>query len=199
MPNWCENHMTISNPEVFKEKCIKNGNFCFDNIIPQPEHMKLYNALNMSESDEKLMEEAGITKERLNKEPDNDFFRDGVIDFLYAKEWMAKETERTGVKPNDWYEWDCNNWGTKWDLAHNDCDLDNLDEAIKNNEPFYLQFDTAWAPPEPVLHKMAELGVQFDWDCEEGGSGIYMEGCSDGETFSCYDVDPPRDDEDEEE
>ena len=201
MPNWCENHITISNPKVFKEKCMKNGNFSFNNIIPQPKHMRVYNELNMSESEEELFESLGINKENLSKELNNNFFCDGAIDFLYAKGWMDKEAERTGIKTSDWYQWNCDNWGTKWDLSTDDLDsldLDGLCEAIKNNDSFRLQFDTAWAPPIPVLQKMAELGVVFDWECEEGGCGIYMEGQSDGESFSCWDCDPPKEDEDEE-
>lgn len=52
------------------------------------------------------------------------------------------------VHPGDenWYEWSCHHWGTKW----NACD------AWMNGKTFH--FDTAWSAPEPVI---AELAKKF--------------------------------------
>lgn len=201
MPNWCENSLSIYNPKVFKEKCMKDGKFMFENIIPQPEHIRVYNDLGMSESDEKLIRDSGVKPESLKsgEELINGFFYPHVIDFMYAKDWLDSEAERTGVASKDWYEWDCENWGTKWDLDGEEVDEEELEDALKDDSQFDLFFSTAWAPPLPVLEKMAELGVEFDWHCEEGGCGIYMEGHSDGESFSCWDCDKPEEEDDDEE
>ena len=50
-----------------------------------------------------------------------------------------------------WYEWACENWGTKW----------NAMDASWGND--HVSFETAWAPPIPVLEDLAkELGSGFD-------------------------------------
>lgn len=201
MPNWCENSLSIYNPKVFKEKCMKDGKFMFENIIPQPKHVRVYNDLGMTESDENALSQWGVKPEILKsgEELSNAFFAPHTLDYLYAKDWLDNEAERTGVASKDWYEWDCKNWGTKWDLDGDEVDEEELEEALKDDSQFDLFFSTAWAPPLPVLEKMAELGVEFDWHCEEGGCGIYMEGQSDGESFSCWDCDPPKEDDEDEE
>ena len=65
-----------------------------------------------------------------------------------------------------WYEWCCDNWGTKWDAS--DCIM-----KYKHNE-LRFTFNTAWNPPIPWLEKVAlifpnlwieltynEPGIQF--------------------------------------
>ena len=49
----------------------------------------------------------------------------------------------------DWYHWNNKYWGTKWgacDTAYN----------IEGNK-IIISFDTAWAPPMPILKKLKEL------------------------------------------
>jgi len=196
MPNWCDNSLVIFNPKVFKEKCVKDGVFRFENIIPMPEHLKFCShVLCMTESEEKYLNDIGITPETLKEKLPNEFFTNSrIADFLMAKSWFDSEEKRTGVNKYDWYNWDCGNYGTKWDLSDDDADLSELDEVIEigENETFELNFATAWSPPIPVLEKMAELGVIFDWHCEEGGCGIFMEGSSNGESFSYCDCGVPE-------
>ena len=202
MPNWCSNNMTIYNPKVFKEKCVTDEGFSFDNIIPQPDHMRLYNTLELDYPVKQTIQEEDITLEKIReaKQIRNELFTKNAMEYLHAKPWMDAEAERTDVPADSWYEWDCANWGTKWDLAHDDVDLKDLDEAIKNNEEFELAFDTAWAPPIPVLEKMAEMGVEFSWSCEESGCQIYMSGEASNGSFCYGDDEPPVcDDEDDEE
>ena len=53
-----------------------------------------------------------------------------------------KRCEAEGV-PN-WYDWNCKNWGTKWNAY-----------AQSSEGPCYgevtIIFDTAWAPPLPII------------------------------------------------
>lgn len=214
MPNWCSNSMTIYNPKVFKEKCIKRPTmmkdssgdkitdevFSFDNIIPQPDHMRAYNNLELDYPIKQTLEEEHITVEKIKeaKQIRNEFFTKNVMDYLHAKPWMDAEAERTGVPADSWYEWDCANWGTKWDVADDDIDIEELDKAIEEGTDFDVAFDTAWAPPIPVLEQMAKLGVEFSWSCEESGCQIYMSGETNGGVFSYGDDEPPVCDDDEE-
>jgi len=54
----------------------------------------------------------------------------------------------SGFKVPAWYSWAIDNWGTKW----------NASEArYASNDPERgIWFDTAWAPPAPVLEALAK-------------------------------------------
>lgn len=43
----------------------------------------------------------------------------------------------------DWYNWRVNNWGTKWNACHS-----------KWHNDYTLVFDTAWAPPIPIMEEI---------------------------------------------
>ena len=66
---------------------------------------------------------------------------------------MKSNIEKHGAK--DWYDWNCNNWGTKWDFAL-DC--------VENPDPNTVtaSFDTAWAPPIEAYNKLMELGFEIE-------------------------------------
>ncbi len=64
------------------------------------------------------------------------------------KEIIQSEKEVNSNKEfPDWYTWNIKNWGTKWDA-----DTTKIEES-KNKIIIY--FDTAWAPPEEWLNKLA--------------------------------------------
>ena len=71
-----------------------------------------------------------------------------------------------------WYEWRCAHWGTKWNAYSI--------EITENT----ISFDTAWAAPEAVIDKLAELfpAVQIThyWSDENIGSNcghtVYWDG-----------------------
>lgn len=201
MPNWCENEITIKNPKVFKEKCMPDGRFVFENFIEKPEHMRLYEHLMMSDSDERRMAENGITHEGLTSADmlSNHYFRSRTIDFLLSQEYMEAEEKRTGIKKGGWFDWNCENFGTKWDLDGNDADPEELDKAIEEDDEFSFYFETAWSPPMPALEAMAKMGVEFLWSCAESGCGIYMSGWAKDGVFQFQEDEPPYDDEEDDE
>jgi hypothetical protein len=64
----------------------------------------------------------------------------------------------------DWYEWNCANWGTKWNATRT--------KRITNT---IVRFDTAWATPYPVMKKLAESSgesLQIEWRDEHDGGRI---------------------------
>ena len=86
-------------------------------------------------------------------------------DNIYTGNLGQAEREKYGA--NNWYDWSCENWGTKWNACHS-C----LTSC--------LEFDTAWSLAEPVLQALAVLchntNVEFegyfcdeDWSYNKGG------------------------------
>ena len=80
-----------------------------------------------------------------------------------------RECKKKGIP--DWYEWQCENWGTKWNA--------NQDKPVEVWEtPDFMvatyEFNTAWATPEPVIRRIIkdwpELEVTGGWvdECYEG-------------------------------
>jgi len=92
---------------------------------------------------------------------------------------MPKELEGT-ESPKDtpnWYGWCCENWGTKW----NSYDGNVSDSGIS--------FNTAWAPPTPVIAALAkqigkplrliydEMGMDFCGEVLAYPDGTYVDNC----------------------
>jgi len=56
-----------------------------------------------------------------------------------------------GFRFPDWYEWNCQNWGTKWNAA------DTKVTTVGNGSgAITLHFDTAWSIPWPIYETLAE-------------------------------------------
>jgi len=50
---------------------------------------------------------------------------------------------------DSWYDWKILHWGTKWNSF-------NGEIADMDDEYLVYKFDTAWSPPEPVIHALRE-------------------------------------------
>jgi hypothetical protein len=82
------------------------------------------------------------------------------------------EGKEVGRTPNNWYEFNNREWGTKWDASD-----EELTNESENELSYYFQ--TAWAPPAPVFQAMAEQhpNLVFEIHCvEEQGWGVDYEG-----------------------
>ena len=87
---------------------------------------------------------------------------------------------------DNWYDWHCNYWGTKWDV---DAEEDDCDDE----ERISLGFDSAWSPPREWLMKVAQdyPSLKFLLEYEEGGCAFKgtLEICKDEDVFedNCWD------------
>jgi len=50
---------------------------------------------------------------------------------------------------NNWYNWNCSNWGCKWDA--------NEDSGTFEDGTLWFSFDTPWSPPQPIMDKLVEI------------------------------------------
>lgn len=67
---------------------------------------------------------------------------------------------------DDWYHWNCNNWGTKWDV--------NASITSQSDTEIVYQFDSAWSPPSAFIVKASEKFPNLHFSMEfEGEGGEY--------------------------
>ena len=108
-----------------------------------------YNVVEVSHSDKEMM-----TK-----------FKKGCKDGLFTEFLPIPEDNK-----DQWYEWNINNWGTKWDV-------DGIDCVIEDNTT-KVAFDTAWSPPIAFYEHLVELGFTvkaYYYEPGMGFCGIYDE------------------------
>lgn len=118
-----------------------------------------FGTLKITASDE-LLKKILDTVHGTGDDEDNPFDFNKIIpmpDYIFSGVIGPEEEKLYGK--NNWYDWSCENWGTKW----NSCDTE-----LHGN--FYT-FWTAWSPCSPVIEKLAEMfpDAVFDYSYDESG------------------------------
>jgi len=97
---------------------------------------------------------------------------------------------RPADQEENWYGWNCENWGTKWDISY--CDFDRIDDnTIK------LNFDTAWGPCTTLYEFMETEGYSVEAFYNEDGMafcGQFVDGYDDQYNYSDMDSAQMQDD-----
>lgn len=173
MPNWSYNNLTISGSSdkmkefydlAIKENLNKELSFRFSNVFPMP--IKIKNTISPSKSaegkkwmnedkvsirDSKLSEVLGVDSELILIPCENN---------TYEKCKSLKEE----FGSDNWYDWNINNYGTKWDIEVLKSD------SVVEDEFFQCFFDTAWSPPSSFLYnlqnKFQELDIKLTYNIE---------------------------------
>ena len=117
-------------------------------------------------------------------------------------EEYCKQSQDTNTKL-DWYSWNNNNWGVKWDVAiadgnvYSDTTLDR-DEPNGENHLLVYRFDTAWGFPDEVLKTLSAqypdllFTLSYQEETGWGGEHEYLRGEQlDGSEYNwiCYECD----------
>ena len=70
-----------------------------------------------------------------------------------------------GTTDDRWYNWRCQNWGTKWDCYDLSIEEDEMPNGLE------LQFNTAWSPPEEICYALKEQypDICVSWFYDEPG------------------------------
>lgn len=133
--------------------------------------------------------------EHTKKEDDN-----GLLSFFYPTpkdlldtvagymsgeegEKLKKQEEANLIKhgARNWYDWQINNWGTKWDVdVQHQWIFDYTDKNI-----YECFFDSAWSPPIGFYNRLVEDGYKVEATYNEIGCayiGFYRDG--DDECYS---------------
>ena len=229
MPNWTENELTITGPDVQKVldaiRSETDGDedarvLDFDRIIPYPKEYKELD-LRAREYQQKLF---AINKD----DPD----RQGKLETLAVEYGVEPGTPwlKDGFNSGG-YEWCCEFWGSKWNASHptlttrKDNTKDHIRQTIQcsycqainkttqmtvltcqqcgsplpDSQPLlaFIEFDTAWSPPIPVIEKLASMFSDHAFELKyfEGGMGFsgharWSEGVE--QFHHQYDYDGPR-------
>jgi hypothetical protein len=183
MPNWTDCSLLVTGNQTdikkFKEtaRCRDRHNkiqvLCEEAFIPYPQKFK---DMDLAELNAK---EDWVSRKTAAGVGDYDALTN--VEKLVHQDWKVWHKKNPYPRVKDGYnsggyDWCCKHWGTKWGI----CDPVLATAAEDHLE---YNFQTAWAPPEPLIEKMSadfpRLEFELHFDCEIGdGSGdiIYKAG-----------------------
>ena len=147
MPNWTYNRVRVRGDDsktIQEVKELFEGENPFNVLIPEPD----WTVTPLSELHEE--DSTSVKRGELGELP--------VQPDPNAKGWDCPKFASTGRQDDRWYDWRCNNWGTKWPA----CEV----EITQDDEDFLeITFDTAWSPPEPICE-----ALRSKYECKDGKS-----------------------------
>ena len=148
MPNWCENHLNVEGPgtDQFFEAC--RG------------YEETYEAVDMT-----------LPRSELDKQKTE-------VEFTFnALHPVPKEVVKVGYSARnnsqgliDGYNWQIQNWGTKWDIAGAGYDM-----SVEEDSGF-INFDTAWGPPIAWVECVAQQFPNLEFTLEYFEPGMAFAG-----------------------
>jgi hypothetical protein len=161
MPNWVMNELTCifqtqEEYNVFKEKVNLEG--LFNSFIPMPEVLDGTLSPHIAPGD---------FINGVNKRKNTNFLTleevascDDEWDSHRAKEIAKniKAFEETGY--HDWYSWNLNNWGVKWDAVRPTAKYDLL--------TITFSFDSPWGCPEQFVRELSKLYPNANFEMVSG-------------------------------
>jgi len=188
MPNWCFNGLTVEgNPDLVNDLV---------RIVNRP-FVMIHDNWNM---------ETGEMEVKQTTYPNPVFAfhniwnhrQEGITDLEYVKQpkrselplddgqWW-KEMQEIAEVDNSWYNWNCRNWGTKWDVAvssDNEYPDTYMEGPVDNggNLVVYYNFQTAWSPPFPAMEKLSAqypsllFTLSFEEETGWGGECEFLRG-----------------------
>ena len=183
MPNWCVNQVDISGDEAEIVRLIalvkgSDSDFDFAKIVPPPDS-PIYAAAETQNDFQCGCKKVWVeTKEQVGEWGEDGFEKaEGhweVNGLPVEKEVLGNGTIKDFVAvgfggssvcpthklgeisshPDWWYNWNVANWGTKWNCG--EVWNDRADDLAADGRTSY-NFETAWAPAEPVVHELSGL------------------------------------------
>lgn len=171
--------------------------FSFQKIIPMPESLNIeagsrtddalryYLALvqdTLQPDEQAALERAGKTGGRWNPKQyqpmtleEKQQFEDRITTEEQAaamKDGATLLYNLSHYQATTWYDWRIENWGTKWDA------YDRTSEETDNGNTGTgtYTFNTAWAPPIPVIRRLAaifpDITFKWKWADEDYGQNL---------------------------
>jgi len=152
MPNWVMNELTCifqtaEQYNAFKEKA--NTESFYNSFFPMPPVLDgtlsphiapgdFINAVNKSKGTNFLtLEEVALANDKWDAEKAKDIIKN------------IKAFEQTGY--HDWYSWNLDNWGVKWDASN--CNSQSVPDFFT----VVFDFDSPWGTPENFVRELSKL------------------------------------------
>lgn len=176
MPNWCYTTLTVTGPSDDITRFV-NG-IKEEQEKNEDRSMSILRTYFPTPEELNVSEQFGSVPEELEK--------------VYEQ-----NIEKFGHR--SWYDWNCANWGSKW----NDCNTYLQDDSEGLNE-IVFSFETAWSPISEGIQRVSSLfptlGFVLSYD-EEAGFYVGAEAYLAGEQLYFDQTDPEmldqKDDEDD--
>ena len=171
MPNWCYNTLSVSGNEKNMKKFydslsqkFKEGDcdykneilLDFNDFVPRPKSLDITSGSSVVNA-----------LKVINKEADFDDYPNlKDKDYEEARNYISN-VEKYGH--GDWYSWSYENWGTKWNAS-------GVYVSNKDKDFCMISFESAWAPPIPVIDALMEQHPELNVELEYSESGMGFAG-----------------------
>ena len=149
MPNWCNNNLTLQHEDP---AMIKRAAEALDRGEFLQEFLPVPEQLKI------VAGSVGDPVEQAKLEADT-----------------KRNVEELGY--GNWYDFQVNEWGTKWDVGD-----DGATDVHPDGKMLHTYFDSAWSPPIAAYEKLTELGFTVGAMYYEGGmsyAGVWEDGNDD--------------------
>ena len=195
MPNWVFNSLVVSGEQSELDKMVAQLNQPFEKHFPESkfnqETKEWEHFPDVQVYDSPVFAFWNIVKPTdLEAYYGEEVFKKTGLD----NESFMAEFVRSMKEDQDWYHWNCRNWGTKWDVAVvNNKDYSDTIMTVNDDGSVMYHFQTAWSPVGEVLLKLSEQypTLEFDYEYEEeqgwGGTCTFLG----GEDIACDEWDIP--------
>lgn len=161
MPNWCYNIVSVKDDSETIEVIV--------DLLKKP-----YETVSEKTELDKKNNEFNINKEIYIVNQPISFFNIVKPDDQDIEEYHSIANSVGLENPKNWYNWNIDNWGTKWDAI--DVDF-KMEKNQKGQEIAKYSFTTAWDPPVTALDKLSKMfpsaNITLSYEQEGDYKGFY--------------------------
>ena len=201
MPNHVKNIVKMQGITKLPLFTMDQGEECFDfnKIIQMPKSLEIEAGSQEDVAIEAVMRKLSSEKYSFRrrdycKMSDEEFQKrlHGKTEDELARIGLQYISNKVLYGATTWYDWCCDNWGTKWNAYSNEQEDEDT-----------ISFETAWSNPEPIMLKLSEMYpdmvIEHWWADEDMGNnagwriykagqiieGDYSDSCS-NEAYEIY-------------
>lgn len=175
MPNWCSNYLKVSGDKDEVQKFHKRfsgkkeKNYSFYNFLKKDlVYMGALGNKTMEKLRSYLFDHKDILHDdnKLIKFLRKDQYE--ILNNVEVKKDDVLKTEPLLFKITDWYTYNIDRFGTKWDVSSDSMTY------YKDEDVVEYYFDTAWSPPSNIVEIMAKKfpSLLFEMESNEDGAGF---------------------------
>lgn len=205
MPNWVYNRLT-ANAKVI-DSCLNSKRLVsFNTLLPMPDALDVSTVSDKDlirayseylSNDDKALRKLYTYPRFLDGYKTFEDFLDYISSTVTLEEVAIHSELMSRYHVDNWYDWCCKYWGTKWDASSDFICDEGYPEGVEE-----IEFQTAWSPPEAWFSHLVEtfpdeeISMHFDEEScgfsgsfHSSGSGTYSESSEDPEYYTPYVMD----------